>query len=93
MTNEQAKELAEKVWPEIGWVDYRSYAEEKERYSVCKGSDIYNAKSYEEAFLAAGVEITLACEDCPSRCVPELNCEWTYSGDGIGYRLTEGRKP
>ncbi|MFA5149637.1 MAG: hypothetical protein WC433_01825 [Candidatus Omnitrophota bacterium] len=98
MTNEQAKELAEKVWPEIGWVDYRSYAEEKERYSVCKGSDIYNAKSYEEAFLAAGVTVCGRCrgsgEEEPSGSeypAASLGAKFRCGlCNGLGYRLVKG---
>lgn len=58
MTNDQAKALAEKVWPNVGWVEYRSYALERFRYSVAKDNGpIFFGLDFESAFLAAGVKV------------------------------------
>jgi hypothetical protein len=80
LTNEQAKELAEKVWGKEAYARYDSTDPNSQYYSVgsCylfrdSRTEIHGSgDSWESAFLAAGVKV---CDN------------WK------GYVLTEGRKP
>lgn len=90
MTNEQAKALAEKVngtWA-VSYLDglYKIYIR---RYDYGDWEELSRGYDWPSTFLAAGVEINVDCEYCPSKCNPELRCGWTYAGFGLGYRLLE----
>lgn len=95
MTNDQAKALAEKVWPNVGWVEYRSYALERFRYSVAKDNGpIFFGLDFESAFLAAGVKV---CKNCGGTGrIEDATAVKGYYGcvvcHGLGYTLVGGEK-
>jgi len=102
MTNEQAKELAEKVFPKDGDWDliWSAFCDDNKNYTIeiTQGpkAGFYEGDSWESAFLAAGVEVKkCSCHhgtmNVGTQAYPEPGmCDLC---DGIGLRLTEWRKP
>ncbi len=97
MTNEQARLLAEKIGGPLAWVRYESMEREDRRYRISLRPGMAAVgKDWPSAFLAAGFEVKkCSCHHGTMNVGTQANpepgmCDWC---DGIGLRLTEGRKP
>jgi len=107
MTNEQATELGEKVFPkDWDWdLIWSAFCDDNKNYTIeiTQGPKMgfYEGDSWESAFLAAGVEVCGRChgvgEEEPSGSeYPSASLGAKFRCglcNGLGYRLTEGRKP